>query len=267
LNNYAHFLDMDVDAILLRFADGLQAQRLERQPTPVEKPQIPETKSPLRFNLPPGLRRYLSMDILVGVGLILILLVFAIWGTSRVFGLRSATTPQPTARSISDILVASAAASTVTPLSSNVSGTEAIVPVVSSTAVVTIPASGQGPVQVVLVALGQAFVRVTVDGKIMFNGRVASGTAYPFDGNTQIEILTGDGAAISILFNQSNLGPMGGIGEVVDRIYTANAILNPTATSTPTPTITPIPSATPRFSPTPSPTNATATPKGTLAGH
>jgi len=59
---------------------------------------------------------------------------------------------------------------------------------------------------------------------------------------------------------------LGAIGEVVDRIYTSNAILNPTATSTPTPTITPIPSATPRFSLTPSPTNATATPKGTQAG-
>ena len=39
LNNYAHFLDMDVDAILLQFAEGLQAKRLERQPAPVEKLQ------------------------------------------------------------------------------------------------------------------------------------------------------------------------------------------------------------------------------------
>ena len=28
LNNYAHFLDLDVDALLLTFAEGLQTQRL-----------------------------------------------------------------------------------------------------------------------------------------------------------------------------------------------------------------------------------------------
>jgi len=203
----------------------------------------------------------------VGVGLILILLGFAIWGTSRIIGLRSAVTPLATALSISDILVASPVAGTPTIEPTNAAGTKAVIPAVDSTVVVTIPAAGQGPVQVVLVALDQAFVRVTVDGKKLFDGRVSAGTAYPFDGNSQIEVLTGNGAAVSVLFNQSDLGPLGAIGEVVDRIYTSNAILNPTATSTPTPTITPIPSATPRFSPTPSPTNATTTPKGTLAGH
>lgn len=266
VSNYARFLDMDLDALLLQFAEGLQAQRLERQPTAPK--EAPKTKTRIlpNFNLPPGLRNYFSLDVFVGVGLILILLGFAIWGTSRIIGLRSAVTPQATALSISDILVASPVAGTPTIEPTNAAGTEAVVPALDSTVIVTIPAAGQGPVQVVLVALDQAFVRVTVDGKQLFNGRVSAGTAYPFDGNSQIEVLTGNGAAVSVLFNQSDLGPLGAIGEVVDRIYTSNAILNPTATSTPTPTITPIPSATPRFSLTPSPTNATATPKGTQAG-
>jgi cytoskeletal protein RodZ len=266
LSNYARFLDMDLDALLLQFAEGLQAQRLERQP--VAPKETPKTKTRIlpNFNLPPGLRNYFSLDVFVGVGLILILLGFAIWGTSRIIGLRSAVTPQATALSISDILVASPVSGTPTNAPTNAAGTQAVVPAVDSTVIVTIPAAGQGPVQVVLVALDQAFVRVTVDGKKLFDGRVSAGTAYPFDGNSQIEVLTGNGAAVSVLFNQSDLGPLGTIGEVVDRIYTSNAILNPTATSTSTPTITPIPSATPRFSSTPSPTNATATPKGTQAG-
>jgi hypothetical protein len=118
---------------------------------------------------------------------------------------------------------------------------------------VTVPAAGKGPVQIVVVALEQAFLRITVDGKILFNGRVSAGNVYPFDGNSQIEVLTGNGAAISILFNQTDLGPMGGIGEVVNRIYTATAILNPTATITSTPTITPTPTTTPSPSSTPRP--------------
>ena len=99
-----------------------------------------------------------------------------------------------------------------------------------------------------------------VDGKIQFDGRIPNGTAYSFSGNTQIEVLTGNGAGISILFNQGNLGPMGRFGEVVDRIYTANAILNPTATNTPTPTITPTLTITPRESPTPTLTSTALLP-------
>jgi hypothetical protein len=106
-------------------------------------------------------------------------------------------------------------------------------------------------VQVVVVALGQAYLRVTVDGKTQFDGRISDGTAYSFSGNNQIEVLTGNGAGVGILFNQGNLGPMGRFGEVVDRIFTANAILNPTATNTPTQTITLTPTITPKESSTP----------------
>jgi cytoskeleton protein RodZ len=263
LNNYARFLDMDVEAILMKFADGLQAQRLERQPAPAENKRISDVKSASRKVQLSGLQRYLSMDVIVGVGLILVLLAFAIWGTSRIIGLQSATTPQPTAQSISDILAASSEAGTPTPSPTSEPGTGSVIPAVSSTPILTLPAAGQGPVQVVLVALEQAFVRVTVDGKKLFEGRINAGTAYPFDGTTQIEILTGNGAAVSILFNQSDLGPMGSIGQVVDRIYTANAILNPTATFTPSPTITPTPTMTPRPTATPGPGTIPQVPSAT----
>jgi hypothetical protein len=202
------------------------------------------------------------MDVLVGVGLVVILLGFALWGTSRVFGLRSNTTPQPTAQSISDVLAATPESGSTIPVPSE-EEIGAVIPSTISTVIVTLPAPGQGPVQVVVVALEQAFVRVTVDGKKLFDGRITAGTAYPFEGNDQIEVLTGNGAAVSILFNQSDLGPMGSVGEVVDRIYTARTILNPTATFTLTPTITsvpsktPLPSPTPRFSSTPSSPTAT----------
>jgi cytoskeleton protein RodZ len=248
LNNYAHFLDMDVDVILLQFAEGLQAKRLERQPASPEK--IPNAnKAAPRVTLPAGLRRYLSMDILVGGGLILVLLAFAIWGTSRVISLHSVITPQSTAQSISDFLVGSSGTVTFTPTPS-LAGTDATLPTAGVTAIGTIPAAGPGPVQVVIVALEDSYLRVTVDGKSQFDGRISEGTAYSFSGNNQIEVLTGNGAGISILFNQGNLGPMGHFGEVVDRIYTANAILNPTATDTPTPTISPTATVTPRYSPT-----------------
>jgi cytoskeleton protein RodZ len=249
LNNYAHFLDMDVDAILLQFAEGLQAKRLEQQPTPAENPPRPDAKFPPKITLPAGLRPYISMDILVGGGLILILLAFAIWGTSRVISLNSAVTPQSASESISDILAGTSGTVTFTPTPSP-AGSETVLPTEGVTAIGTIPAAGPGPVQVVVVALEQAYLRVSVDGKTQFDGRITIGTAYSFSGNNQIEVLTGNGAGVGILFNQGNLGPMGRFGEVVDRIFTANAILNPTATNTPTQTITLTPTITPRESPT-----------------
>ena len=262
LNNYAHFLDMDMDAILLQFAEGLQAKRLERQPEEPERTSRKNVSRTPKAADSGKFRRYFSMDILVGGGLIIILLAFAIWGTSRVIALHADITTQPTSRSISDILVGSSGTVTFTPTPS-LAGTETILPTGGVTAIGTIPASGPGPVQVVVAASEQSYLRVTVDGKVQFDGRILEGIAYSFSGNDQIEVLTGNGAGISILFNQGNLGPMGRLGQVVDRIYTAKAILNPTPTNTPTPTITPTFTITPRNSPTPTNTATLLLPPAT----
>jgi transcriptional regulator with XRE-family HTH domain len=60
LNNYAHFLDMDVDTILLQFAEGLQIKRLERQPLPVEKQQNANVKHSSWINFDPARFRNLG---------------------------------------------------------------------------------------------------------------------------------------------------------------------------------------------------------------
>jgi len=249
LNNYARFLDLDVDALLLQFADALQIKRVEYKLKPEEtSPKLGRKspfKVPLPIRLPASFRRFLSVDIFIGGSLIILLLLFAVWGTGRIIKTRSDSTPQPTAPSISNILISSPESITITPSPTTTgSGTGVIVPAAGETPVLTLPAAGQGAVDVVVIAQDQAWVRVTVDGKVKFEGRVTAGVAYPFDGNTQIEVLTGNGIAISILYNQSNLGPMGNLGEVVDRIYTSKAILEPTATFTPSPTITPTPTVT-----------------------
>ena len=268
LVNYARFLDLDLDALLLIFAEGLQTQRLEKISIQIAAINKPAKKSSIRQKLslntiiPAGIKRYFSVDIFVGGGLILLLLAFAFWGTSRIINLRAGTTPQPTALSILNILESTpeAATASATPtVQSN--GDSTFLPVASESMVLTMPAIGRGPIQVVVIAQEQAWVRVTVDFIIQFEGRVTAGTAYPYDGKIQIEVLTGNGRVISILYNQNNLGPMGNLGEVVDRIYTADAILNPTATFTTTPTITPTPTATLRPSSTPRPSR---TPRVTI---
>jgi cytoskeleton protein RodZ len=97
-------------------------------------------------------------------------------------------------------------------------------------------------------------MRVIVDGTEKFNGRVLPGTAYPYEAEAQIEVLTGNGAALRVTYNGRDLGLMGAYGEVVDRVYTAIGIATPTATLSPTPTNTPLPTSTLSVTGTPTPT-------------
>jgi len=89
-------------------------------------------------------------------------------------------------------------------------------------------------------------MRVIVDGKLEFEGRVVSGSAYSFSGDKRIEVLTGNGAALQIYFNQTDLGVMGLYGEVIYRIFTLQGVFTPTATitNTPLPTATKTPQPT-----------------------
>ena len=117
-----------------------------------------------------------------------------------------------------------------------------------------IPVSGQGGVQIYITVLQRAWVRVIVDDKIEFEGRVLPGSAYNYAGEERVEVLTGNGAALQIFYNQQDIGVLGFLGEVIDRVFTLDGVQTPTATITPTTTQTPRPSPTSRL---------TATPQGT----
>lgn len=250
LSNYATFLDLDVDALLLRFADALQARHRERNPLkPMRKPG-----QPIVANLPP-MRSFVAGDLIFGVGIVILLVGFAIWGVNWVLTIQSQREVQPTAPSISDILLAS-------PDPSAATATATFVPLEAfpgePTVTVVIPTLNVNVnVQVNLVAVERTFMRVIVDGQTAFEGRVVPGTAYPFEAEDQIEILVGSGAAIRIVYNGRDMGLLGSFGQVISNIYLADSIITPTgmptatATVTPTPTNTVPPTATSRFTATP----------------
>ncbi len=258
LSNYATFLDLDVDVLLLRFADALQARHRERNPQkPMRKPG-----QPMIANMPP-VRSFIAGDMIFGVGMAILLVGFAIWGVSRVMTIQSQREIKPTAPSISDVLLASP-----DPLSNMVTPT--FLPVGAfpeeATATVEIPTQNvNAQVQLNLVAVERTYMRVVVDGEVAFDGRVVPGNAYPFEAEDQIEVLVGSGAAIRLVYNGRDLGLMGTFGQVLNNIYTGTEILTPTALPTATPTITPTPTntvpptATSRFTSTPVP-SATAVP-------
>jgi hypothetical protein len=116
-------------------------------------------------------------------------------------------------------------------------------------------------VQVNIVALERSFLRVTVDGELVFEGRTIPGNAYPFEAEQSVEVLAGNGSALRVIYNQRDMGLLGGFGQIASFIYTADEILVPTPAMSPTVTNTPFISPTPTVTfpatvtPSPAPTS------------
>jgi cytoskeletal protein RodZ len=250
LKNYADFLGLDPDSLLLTFADAIQAQHAARVPERT-RPRPPE-KQPRRLS---QFRRIFTGDLFITLGIIGVLILFVIWGVFQIAAARASITPTPDPPSIADVLApTSSPTQAITATSEPGEAGEGAV-VVGVTPLVTasptpeihLPAldTTPGSLQLAISARQRAWMRVLVDGEVVFEGITVIGTVYPFTAAEQVEVLTGNGGGLIIYYNNQNLGPLGVFGEVVHRIYTAGGVLTPTATITPTPT------QTPRFSPTP----------------
>jgi cytoskeleton protein RodZ len=252
LQNYASFLGLDSDSVLLQFADGLQAQLAEKQASRSPSPTSESSRTGINLSL----RRYFPGDLVLGALLLIGLIGFVVWGILRISSLNAPQTPSATVPSIAEALL-------MTP---DVLGSEIPSPTVLPTAespmtdlppgiaenpteqppeeATPIPTVSDAPVQIYISVLQRAWMRLIVDGDIEFEGRVVPGGAYSFAGDFQIELLTGNGAALQVFFNETDLGVLGVYGEVIYRVFTPDGMVLPTSTITPTPTITPTSSQT-----------------------
>jgi len=253
LSNYATFLNLDGEAILLRFAEALQMRRLERMPA--GKAGQPATRGARPVS---PLRRLLTPDLLIGVGMIGALFFFVVWTALRVSATRNDQL-RVTLPSVGDVLLASATATldlsggegsegeSETPQTPSPGGQEQVS---GGLPTATLAPINTDPLQIYIVARQRAFLRVVADGVIKFNGRVVPGNAYPFSARETIELVSGNAAAFQIFFNQQDLGPLGAMGAVLRMTFTQNGILTPTPMPTPTPTPTQLNTLTPGVSPT-----------------
>ncbi len=258
LSNYAEFLGMNPEPLLLRFADGLQARLAARQ-------AAARSKQPRTEPLPPRptspLRRIFSTELLVGGALVVLLVGFALWAAIRIFALRDEQQPAPTAPPIAAILLVTPTGEpSPTPLPPTstlpVPAPALAQPTDGTTPEAQPPPPGIEAVQVYISVRERAWIRVLVDGEVTFEGRVVPGSAYQYSGEDKVEILTGNGAAIQVFFNQQDLGPMGLLGEVVHQVFTRQGVQTPTPTITITASPTARPTRTPRGAPS-------GTPEGT----
>jgi|CXWL01.1.fsa_nt_gi cytoskeletal protein RodZ len=263
LANYAAFLDLDTDAILLRFADVLQARRREKYAeTPREKIQTEVVASI------PWLRTFIAGDLIFGVVMIAILAALAIWGFGRLVSSQDeqGEFAEATAPSIVEALgnvplPTASLQATFAAVDENLAATSlagASVPVTPQTPTEGVAAN----VTVSIFALERTFVRISVDGAVVFEGRMAPRETKVFNAKNQVVILTGNASALRITYNGQDLGLMGGIGEVVSRVYLISGVVTPTATIPPTPTVTPLVTSTPTPTSTPTASPTVTPPDG-----
>ena len=278
LSNYANFLGLDPEPLLMRFAEGLQAGLTARQVARASTRPAKTRPLTRRFRM---LRSIFSIDLLVGTLLVVFIVGFFIWGALRISSFQQGKQPTVTAPSIADVLaiptpslspslttaaletpasnlptqelLQSTSAQTEIPFAE---ATQPPVDLLTQTETATLQPFSISAVQIYIVAQQRAWMRIIVDGKEDFSGRVLPGSAYLFTGKNRVEIITGNGAALNIYFNQEDQGPLGIFGEVVDRVYTPQGVLVPT----PTITLTSTPSAT-----LPVTSTLTASPTITLA--
>ncbi len=257
LANYATFLDLDVDAILLRFADALQARRHEKYAEiPREKIQMEVVTSM------PALRSFIAGDLIFGVLIIAVLVALAIWGVGSV--VNSQNEAQVTAPSIVEVLGSTPLPTLFGAATATLEGTP---PAETATfdPLLTVSAPTEASTANVVVsiyAIERTFARISVDGEVAFEGRFAPGETKLFEAAEQISVLTGNGAGLRVTYNGRDLGLMGNIGEVVSRVYLVTGIAEPTATISPTPTVTPLVTDTPTPSITPTITPTVTPPDG-----
>ena len=260
LSNYANFLDLDTNALMLKYADALQARLTNRQEAPAtttkaSTPSRPRISAP---QLPPWVNMFFSPDtFLVGITGIAII-IFIIWGIGRISRTQASLEPVPTAPSLVEALLPTSTPAPTATLGSafaptlEVLDTSNIETVEEATAEPTIPITGSS-IQVFLIIRQRTYLRVIVDGETAFDGRALADETYTFVGQEQIELVTGNAAAVQVVFNEQDMGTLGIFGEVTSLIYTREGVITPTplptatlspeelATATPTATTEPLP--------------------------
>lgn len=295
LSNFANFLGMNTDMVLLRYAEGLQSQLMARREVmnPPSKPgktsaskggEEEETNKKARY-----IRRLLSKDAIVAGVLIVFLISFIAWGGKRILSVRAslaAQTPVSTAPSIADVLLREEGGTgepmlipevqltpttgiTLTAIAPNpiITDLPAAIEITEGTPGEETEEDGEPAegteqpaavsVELDIVVRQRVWFRIIADGEVVFDDRAVPNSAYQFDASEQVEIITGNGAALQVFYNGRDLGPLGDVGEVVHLVFTIEGYQTPALQSTPTggptqrPTLTPtsaLPTATPTIS-------------------
>ena len=271
LTNYVSFLDIPQDEIMLKYAEALQSELLIRQAIQETDPKITKSSSRKEIfpKLPKWVRTIFSPDLILVSTLGILVIAITIWGIGRVTRAQSELSPPPTAPSLVEALLPSPTTVIPSPTSTQSLGNTSSVIIndtdaQENTPIPTVQVAESFSVQLLIIVRQRTYLKVTVDGSTAFDGRALPDDSLTFSGEDSIELLTGNAAAIQVIFNDQDLGILGIFGEVAKMIYTREGVIKPT--ELPTPTLsqeeiqTPTPTLTPEEGPVLPPSESTPIP-------
>jgi transcriptional regulator with XRE-family HTH domain len=256
LKNYADYLGLPAEEVLRSYAESTSPKRA--LPRLRSTPTGPASTRPRPEAAPRSIRRrWFSMDLLVAAVISLGTLALLVWGGGRLMASLRQRTEQ--AEESSFLIPTSTVPPTVAPTELPVAEgprptSDSPVPATATATLPPLPLPS-GRVVLRLIAEQRAWIRVLVDGRQQFQGRIAPGDVLDYAADRIVEVSTGNGAGVRVSWNGQDQGLLGGVDEVVTRLWTAVAML------TPTPTISPTALSTETPSPSPAPT---VTPAGGL---
>jgi cytoskeleton protein RodZ len=89
----------------------------------------------------------------------------------------------------------------------------------------------------------RTWLKVTTDGNVVMQELVESGQTRGWPANQQVSVLTGNAAGVQLRINGQDLGVMGGVGQVLERIWAVDqgkiVETTPKSTASPVPTVNP----------------------------
>jgi cytoskeleton protein RodZ len=266
LGNYADFLGLESGVLLASYADALQQRfELRQAAKPKARPALKLEIPKFSWKLPGWARPMLNRDVMFGGLAGLALLIFVIFSIGRIAATSAGQGPEPTAPPLA-LLANDATATQGTPGADSINLLQQVTPTSGFVGEATIQiAEGLG-LSLRVLSAQRTWMRVTVDGGVQFEGRTNVGESYTFNAANQILLLTGNGAALRIFFNEQDLGILGIYGEVISVIFSPEGAATPTVSPTPTidpgiltstagapltPSATPSPTLQPTGTPTP----------------
>jgi len=237
LQTYAQFLNLDLENILIRFAEALQKRRAELQPRRRKILNISKPASPILLTL----RRFFTLDLFFGTLLILGILGFLIWGISNMRQ-RSSEEPQitETLPGLIDFILTTPTefVSEDTPVPEPEQQAE--IPTATPFFIQMAPEEG---LKLSLHARQNLWLRVYADEDLVYEGRLAAGEVKSFSAEDSFLLETSNAPCLEIAFQGVALDPIeGSFGKPARFFFDINgAEALPVFEPTPTQEFTPIP--------------------------
>lgn len=242
MRNYADFLGLDADAVTLQYVEVLHGRRLTPHPGP--RPAAREPSGVVEVRRP----RRLSSDLVIATLVVLGVIAVLLWGLSRMMaGFRERTLEQAgVAAEATPTAALEATPIPTEPLPEVLVQEPAVLPLQDTPTLALPPIlAAAGRVNLQLVIERRSWLRVRVDGVEQYTGRAAAGEILEFQGQSTIEVVTGNGGGVRAFYQGEDTGLLGEFDEAVARIWSVDGVITPTPTATPPVTVTPTATATP----------------------